>query len=95
MEVYTNGWCKVKYPGSSSDVVKYVELSKLFEGSEYKYNSYKAPMRADVYYTASSSSKRTYVGAGDTIWRIRTSGDYTLIVLSGNDISAFLVGLIK
>ncbi|MBQ6550058.1 MAG: RICIN domain-containing protein [Lachnospiraceae bacterium] len=87
-EVYTDEWCKITYKSSSGDDrVRYTTLNALFGGETLVYGSYKAPMRTDVYYTPSTSNKRTYIGAGDTVWRIRKSGNYMLMVFSSGTAS--------
>lgn len=80
-EVYTDGWCKVKCPwsGYSDGRIIYCQLST-FIASGYTSSSKTVSTQTTTYTRSSASTSYGYIGAGDTVTVVGSSGAYSQII---------------
>ncbi len=80
-EVYTNGWCKVLCPwtGYSNGRIVYAQLST-FLNTGYTPSKTTVSSQTTTYTRSNASTSYGYIGAGDTVTKVGSSGSYTQII---------------
>ena len=80
-EVYTDGWCKVKCPwsGYSDGRIVYCQLST-FIASGYTPSSKSVSTQTTTYTRSNASTSYGYIGAGDTVTVVGSSGAYSQVI---------------
>ena len=80
-EVYTNGWCKVLCPwtGYSNGRTVYAKLST-FLNTSYTPSKVTVATQTTTYTRSNASTNYGYIGAGDTVTKVGSSGSYTQII---------------
>ncbi|MCL2672634.1 MAG: InlB B-repeat-containing protein [Clostridiales bacterium] len=78
--VYSNGACKVTYPISGGTKTAYTQLSNFVANTSTALTSQKVNHQETTYIRASTSSTQYgWIGSGDTIYKMGTSGSMTQV----------------